>query len=61
MDAIGRLKLLTDQMHLEPAEDTRPGCFTPKQKNVVFVHPAKLPNGQSIKLLKTLLDTLSIR
>jgi predicted DNA-binding helix-hairpin-helix protein len=57
MDAIGRLKLLTDQMHLEPAEDTRPGCFTPKQKNAVFVHPAKLPNGQSIKLLKTLLTS----
>jgi predicted DNA-binding helix-hairpin-helix protein len=67
MDAIGRLKLLTDQMHLEPAEDTTssglraaqatPICFTPKQKDAVFVHPAKLPNGQSIKLLKTLLTS----
>jgi len=57
MDAIDRLKLLTDQMHLEPAEDARPGCFTPKQKDAVFVHPAKLPNGQNIKLLKTLLTS----
>ena len=63
MDAIGRLKLLTDQMHLEPAEDAstilsaQPVCFTPKQQREVFVHPAKLPNGQSIKLLKTLLTS----
>jgi predicted DNA-binding helix-hairpin-helix protein len=67
MDAIRRLKLLTDQMHLEPAEDAssaafslrsaRPGCFTPKQQDAIVVHPAKLPNGQSIKLLKTLLTS----
>lgn len=63
MDAIGRLKLLTDQMHLEPAEDAKPGCFspkvglTPKQQDAAFVHPAKLPNGQNIKLLKTLLTS----
>lgn len=44
-------------MHLEPAEDTKPGCFTPKQQDAVFVHPAKLPNGQSIKLLKSLLTS----
>jgi len=67
MDAIGRLKLLTDQMHLEPAEDAssmgsslnsaQPVCFTPKQKRETFVHPAKLPNGKNIKLLKTLLTS----
>lgn len=59
MDPIGRLKLLTDQMHLEPAEETesRPVCFTPKQQRETFVHAAKLPNGQSIKLLKTLLTS----
>ena len=57
MDAIGRLKLLTDQMHLEHAEDQRPVCFTPKQQRETFVHPAKLPNGQSIQLLKTLLTS----
>jgi len=57
VDAIGRLKLLTAQMHLEPAEDAKPGCFTPKQQRETFVHPAKLPNGQNIKLLKTLLTS----
>ena len=61
MDSIGRLKLLTDQMHLEPAEDTRPGCLTPKQQDAVFVHPAKMPNGQNIKLLKTLLTSVCER
>jgi predicted DNA-binding helix-hairpin-helix protein len=57
MNPIGRLKLLTDQMHLEPAEDQRPVCFTPKQQSETFVHPAKLPNGKNIKLLKTLLTS----
>ncbi|MGD8403364.1 MAG: radical SAM protein [Anaerolineales bacterium] len=57
MDSIGRLKLLTDQMHLEPAEDQGPVCFTPKQQRKTFVHPAKLPNGKNIKLLKTLLTS----
>jgi len=65
MDAIGRLKLLTDQMHLEPAEDasikglhsSQPVCFTPKQQRETFIHPAKLPNGKNIKLLKTLLTS----
>jgi predicted DNA-binding helix-hairpin-helix protein len=67
MDAINRLKLLTDQMHLEPAEDASiPAsslrsaelvCFTPKQQRETFVHPAKLPNGKNIKLLKTLLTS----
>ena len=61
MDSIGRLKLLTDQMHLEPAEDTRSGCLTPKQQDAVFVHPAKMPNGQNIKLLKTLLTSVCER
>lgn len=57
MDDLGRLRLLTDQMHLEPAEDARPGCFTPREQEAVFVHPAHLPNGKHIKLLKTLLTS----
>jgi len=57
VEPITRLKLLTDQMHLEPAEDQKPVCFTPKQQRETFVHPAKLPNGQNIKLLKTLLTS----
>lgn len=61
MDAIGRLKLLTGQMHLEPAEDQKPLCLTPKQQRETFVHHAKLPNGQNIKLLKTLLTSVCER
>jgi len=62
MDSINRLRLLSEQMELEPAEEhrenaARPACFTPKQRNAVFVHPAQLPNGQNIKLLKTLLTS----
>ena len=62
MDSINRLHLLSEQMELEPAEErrenlARPVCFTPKQREAVFVHPAQLPNGQSIKLLKTLLTS----
>jgi predicted DNA-binding helix-hairpin-helix protein len=68
MDALVRLKMLTSQMELEPAEEAgtrppaqisgaRPDCFTPKQKSAIFVHPAQLPNGKSIKLLKTLLTS----
>lgn len=58
MDSIGRLKLLTNQMHLEPAEDAAtPVCFLPKQQRETFIHPAQLPNGRSIKLLKTLLTS----
>jgi len=57
MDSISRLKLLTNQMHLEPAEEQKPVCFTPKQQRETFIHPAKLPNGGNIKLLKTLLTS----
>ena len=62
MDSFVRLQMLTSQMELEPAEErrenaARPVCFTPKQRDAVFVHPAQLPNGQSIKLLKTLLTS----
>ena len=62
MDAIVRLKALSEQMSFEPAEE-RNLTGTPyldKTKNcpdAVFVHPAILPNGQKIKLLKTLLTS----
>ncbi len=60
MESFVRLQMLTSQMELEPAEESRPeapACFTPKQRDAVFVHPAQLPNGQTIKLLKTLLTS----
>ncbi|MBL8078959.1 MAG: hypothetical protein JNM55_13420 [Anaerolineales bacterium] len=34
-----------------------PACFSPKEKDHAFTHPAQLPNGQKIILLKTLLSS----
>lgn len=60
--------MLTSQMELEPAEEfqggsradgleERPSCFTPQKQDALMVHPAQLPNGKTIKLLKTLLSS----
>jgi predicted DNA-binding helix-hairpin-helix protein len=62
MDQLETLQTLSDQMGLEHAEESRgelakPTCFTPKEKRAVFVHPAQLPNGKQVKLLKTLLSS----
>src|SRR4030095_6879323 len=62
MDAIGTLKMLSGQMDLEHAEEskgepTKPACFTPKEQRAAFIQPAQLPNGKQIKLLKTLLSS----
>jgi predicted DNA-binding helix-hairpin-helix protein len=77
MDAISRLKLLSDQMTLEPDAEHRSGCFTPPQpfdgahtvpvsfredrpahrSDELFVHPAQMPGGRQIMLLKTLLTS----
>ena len=62
MDALETLSALSSQMELEQAEETRgelpkPACFTPKEQRSAFVHPAQLPNGKQIKLLKTLLSS----
>jgi len=71
MNALDTLIELSGQMELEHAEETRrtsskvqenpaqspPACFTPKEKRAAFVHPAILPNGKPIHLLKTLLSS----
>jgi predicted DNA-binding helix-hairpin-helix protein len=62
MDQLETLQSLSDQMDLEHAEESRgepskPVCFTPKEKRAAFVHPAQLPNGKKIILLKTLLSS----
>jgi predicted DNA-binding helix-hairpin-helix protein len=61
-DDIVRLKALSEQMVFEPAEEASPmgtAYLDGKEKcpDEVFVHPAVLPNGQHIKLLKTLLTS----
>ena len=62
MDTIDTLKLLSGQMSFEPDGEPRvnspaPACFSPKEKDQAFVHPAQLPSGQKILLLKTLLSS----
>ncbi len=68
MDALDTLVELSSQMELEHAEETKttgrddlaptqPSCFTPKEKRAAFAHPAQLPNGKNIVLLKTLLSS----
>jgi len=55
------LKLLSYQMHLESAEDT--GCpqIPKNHADDVYISHATLPNGQKIKLLKTLLTSVCER
>jgi len=68
MDPLETLQSLSEQMELEHAEESRgsapaqpepakPACFTPKEKRAAFIHPAQLPNGKQVKLLKTLLSS----
>lgn len=62
MNAIARLKVLSEQMSFEPAEERNSTgtLYLDKTENcpdAIFIHPAVLPNGQRIKLLKTLLTS----
>ncbi len=62
MDSLDTLKALSSQMTFEADGEPRitsaaPACFSPKEKDQAFVHPAQLPNGQKIMLLKTLLSS----
>jgi predicted DNA-binding helix-hairpin-helix protein len=62
MDDLDKLHHLSDQMSFEPDGEPHlssqpPACFSPKEKRAAFVHPAQLPNGKQIKLLKTLLSS----
>jgi predicted DNA-binding helix-hairpin-helix protein len=62
MDSIDTLKLLASQMSFEadgePRTSAAPSsCFSPKERDQAFTHPAQLPNGQKILLLKTLLSS----
>jgi len=61
MEAINRLKLLTAQMHLEPAEDV--GCpqLSARKSDSIEVGHATLPNGKRIAMLKTLLTSVCER
>ncbi len=57
MDSFDRLQLLSDMMHLEPAEEL--GCkpLTTHQQQAVNISHAVTPGGKPIPLLKTLLTS----
>jgi predicted DNA-binding helix-hairpin-helix protein len=55
--SIETLRMLTDQMHLEPAEDQGCSKIASNQDKDVFISDAILPNGKRIKLLKSLLTS----
>ena len=62
MDSLDTLKQLSSQMTFEADGEPRvnsaaPACYSPKETDQAFVHPAQLPNGQKILLLKTLLSS----
>lgn len=61
MDALARLKLLSGQMTLEPAEErSAAGSVSSKPAACpegLVVHPAQMPGGRQILLLKTLLTS----
>jgi predicted DNA-binding helix-hairpin-helix protein len=62
MDSVDTLRLLSSQMSFEADGEPSPtspapACFSPKERDQAFVHPAQLPNGQKIMLLKTLLSS----
>jgi predicted DNA-binding helix-hairpin-helix protein len=61
MSDISRLQLLTQQLHLEVAEDANCPQVARKKGDEVYVSQAVLPNGARISLLKTLLTSVCER
>jgi predicted DNA-binding helix-hairpin-helix protein len=61
MEAYERLRLLSSQMHLEPAEDSNCPQISNRKQDKISVSDAVLPNGKRIKLLKSQLSTVCER
>jgi predicted DNA-binding helix-hairpin-helix protein len=61
MSDVAKFHLLTQQMHLEVAEDARCPQLTSRKKEDVYISQAMLPNGKRISLLKTLLTSVCER
>ena len=63
MDTFDRLKLLSDMMDLEPAEEqtsarrNAPTSTISRKAEALCIHPAVMPNGKRLPLLKTLLTS----
>jgi predicted DNA-binding helix-hairpin-helix protein len=61
MEAYEKLKLVTSQMHLEPAEDSNCPQLASRKQDKVTVSDAVMPNGKRISLLKSQLSTICER
>jgi predicted DNA-binding helix-hairpin-helix protein len=61
MDDYERLKLVSSQMHLEPAEDSNCPQISTRKQDEISVSDAVLPNGKRISLLKSQLSTVCER
>lgn len=61
VEAYERLKLLTSQMHLEPAEDSSCVQLSTRKQDKITVSDAVLPNGKRISLLKSQLSSVCER
>jgi len=61
MSDYSTLHLLTQQMHLEPAEDACCPQLSARKENEIYTSRASLPNGKKITLLKTLLTSVCER
>jgi len=57
MSDIEKLDLLSKQMHLEPAEEIFRPSLPLRAREAITVKSAQLPNGNTIRLLKTLLSS----
>lgn len=62
MDSLAKLKTLSNQMMLEPADEHR-GSLAPAEKRSqdICIQPAQMPNGRKILLLKTQLSSVCER
>jgi len=61
VESFEKLKLVTSQMHLEPAEDAECIQVTARKQDKISVSDAVLPNGKRISLLKSQLSTVCER
>ena len=61
VETFEKLKLVTSQMHLEPAEDSTCIQLSSRKQDKVSVSDAVLPNGKRISLLKSQLSTICER
>jgi predicted DNA-binding helix-hairpin-helix protein len=61
VETLEKLRLVTSQMHLEPAEDRECIQVSTRKQDKISVSDAVMPNGKRISLLKSQLSTVCER